>query len=100
MDLLAGYASDASGSGGSEGVPAEAVSNVQTAPLLPSWASTKIPEQPAGLLNNLPAPSSGSKRKKRRTLPMTLQYVPDSDEEVAFKVKLTCSAELPPANSS
>ena len=83
MDLLAGYASDASGSGGSEGVPAETTSSVQTAPVLPSWASTRIPEQPAGLLDNLPAPSSESKRRKRRTLPMTLQYVPDSDEEVA-----------------
>ncbi len=82
MDLLAGYASDASGSGGSDGVPAETTSSVQTAPV-PSWASTRIPE-PAGLLNNLPAPSSEPKRKKRRTLPMTLQYVPDSDEEVAF----------------
>ncbi len=84
MDLLAGYASDASGSGGSEGAPAETVSSVQTASVLPSWASTRIPEQPAGFLDNLPAPSSQPKRKKRRTLPMTLQYVPDSDEEVAF----------------
>ncbi|DBB10990.1 hypothetical protein WJX82_011459 [Trebouxia sp. C0006] len=93
MDLLAGYASDASGPGGSEGVPAETTSSVHTAPVLPSWASTRIPEQPAGLLDNLPAPSSEPKRKKRRTLPMTLQYVPDSDEEDQPKKKAKVSSK-------
>ncbi len=82
MDLVAGYGSDTSGSSGSQDAPAAAAPSVQTVPSLPSWASITRTEQPAGLLGNLPAPSGQPKRKKRRTLPMTLQYVPDSDEEV------------------
>ena len=82
MDLVAGYESDTSGSSGSQNVPAEPASSVRTIPALPSWASATQNEQPAGLLDDLPAPSSQPKGRKRRTLPMTLQYVPDSDEEV------------------
>lgn len=82
MDLLAGYESDASGSSDSQQVPAVVSAAVQVKTSLPSWASEQQGEQPAGLLNALPAPSSHPARKMRRTLPMTLQYVPDSDEEV------------------
>lgn len=80
MDMLAGYASDASGSSENQEAAAPIV---QTAPALPSWAAESRSAQPPSLLKDLPAPSSQPKRAKRRTLPMTLQYVPDSDEEVS-----------------
>ena len=81
MDLLAGYDSDASGASGSPEAPADA-ETVQVKPSLPSWASNSQAAQGAGLLNKLPAPTGQPALKKRRTLPMTLQHVPDSDEEV------------------
>ena len=80
MDLVAGYGSDSSGESPSAGRELQAVATA--APALPSWASAKDAARPEGLLTSLPAPSSQSKRKKRKTLPMTLQFVPDSDEEV------------------
>lgn len=80
MDLLAGYESDASGSSGSQQIPAEAPVAAQVKPL-PSWASKPSDEQAATLLHSLPIPSSQPARQKRRTVPMTLQYVPDSDDE-------------------
>ena len=82
MDLLAGYESDASGSSDSQQIPAEAPVAAQVKPSLPSWASKPSDEQAASLLHSLPNPSSRPARKTRRTVPMTLQYVPDSDEEV------------------
>ena len=83
MDLVAGYGSDSSGSASDADADPQPVPAVQTAPAMPSWASTTAKNaQPAGLLDDLPAPSGQPKRKKRRTLPMTIQYVPDSDDEV------------------
>lgn len=82
MDLLAGYESDASESSGSQEVPAEVPVAAQVKPSLPAWASKPAGEQAASLLHSLPTSSGQHATRKRRTLPMTLQYVPDSDEEV------------------
>lgn len=82
MDLLAGYESDASRSSGSQQVSGEVPVAAPVKPSLPSWASKPENEQAGRLLHSLPVPSSQPARKKRRTLPMTLQYVPDSDEDV------------------
>ena len=83
MDLVANYDSDSSGSPGDAAVVPEPAPPAKTAPSLPSWASTTAKrEEPAGLLGDLPVPSGQPKRNKRRTLPMTIQYVPDSDDEV------------------
>lgn len=81
MDLVAGYGSDSSG--GSPPASAEPTPAPAVAPALPSWASARETASSEGLLTSLPAPSDQPKRKKRKTLPMTLQYVPDSDEEVS-----------------
>lgn len=82
MDLLAGYESGGSGSSGDQQISTEAPAAAQVKPSLPSWASKTPDEQAASLRNSLPNPSGQPARKKRRTVPMTLQYVPDSDEEV------------------
>lgn len=90
MELLAGYESDASGSSGSQKASGEPPVAAQVKPSLPSWASKPTPEQAAGLLGNLPVPSSQPARRKRRTLPMTLQYVSDSDEDVRHSRCVPC----------
>ena len=88
MDLVANYDSDSSGSPADEDAIPEPAPLAQSAPALPSWATTTAKrEQPSGLLDDLPAPSGQPKRKKRRTLPMTIQYVPDSDDEVSKPYK-------------
>lgn len=89
MDLLAGYESDASGSSGSQQIPAEASGATQVKSCLPSWASKPPDEQAESLLNSLPNPSNQPARKKRRTVPMTLQYVPDSDDEEVGQLAVT-----------
>lgn len=86
MDLLAGYESDASSSSESQEAPPQRRIAESVKPSLPSWASKPHAEQNAGLMNTLPAPSAHPARRKRRTLPMTLQYVPDSDEEVGILI--------------
>lgn len=94
MDLVANYDSDSSGSPGDAAVLPEPAPTAQSAPTLPSWASTTAKkEEPAGLLGDLPAPSGQHKRKKRRTLPMTIQYVPDSDDEEQPKKKTKVSSK-------
>ena len=91
MDLLAGYESDASESSDSQQVPAEVLVAAQVKPSLPSWASNPPEKQATSLLHSLPTSSSQPAIRKRRTLPMTLQYVPDSDEEVReFAVRRCC----------
>ena len=90
MDLVAGYGSDSSGPD-ADAAP-QPVPAVRAAPAMPTWASgTAKREQPAGLLDNLPAPSGQPKRKKRRMLPMTIQYVPDSDDEVQMPCFMSLS---------
>lgn len=85
MDLVAGYGSDSSG--GSPVSDAQTQPVTAVAPALPSWASAQEAARTNGLLTSLPAPSEQPRRKKRKTLPMTLQYVPDSDDEVSrYKV--------------
>ena len=84
MDLLAGYESDASSASDSQQTPPGTSVAEQVKPSLPSWASRSDAEQNGGLMGSLPAPSIQPVRGKRRTLPMTLQYVPDSDEEVGL----------------
>lgn len=81
MDLVAGYGSDSSGGSPSTSAAPPAIPAV--APALPTWASAKDTASSDGLLTSLPAPSNQPKRRKRKTLPMTLQPVPDSDEEVS-----------------
>ena len=90
MDLLAGYESDASGSSGSQQMPAEAPEAAQVKSCLPSWASQPSDEQATSLLHSLPNPSSQPARRKRRTVPMTLQYVPASDDEEVGQLAVTC----------
>ena len=80
MDLLAEYGSDSSG-GSPSASAAPPIAAV--APAIPSWALKSNTKPSESLLTNLPAPTTRPERKKRKLLPLTIQHVSDSDEEVS-----------------